>query len=67
MVAPSRPARLKQSRYLRAQNVAFDAVLVIDATLDTVRTVAETGVDCISVGALTHSARSLDVSQEVLA
>jgi nicotinate-nucleotide pyrophosphorylase (carboxylating) len=34
-------------------------------TLDTVREVAETGVDCISVGALTHGARSLDVSMEV--
>ena len=31
------------------------------------RAVAETGVDVISVGALTHSARSLDVSLEVLA
>jgi nicotinate-nucleotide pyrophosphorylase (carboxylating) len=35
-------------------------------TLDTVRAVAETGVDFISVGALTHSARSLDVSLEVI-
>jgi len=35
-------------------------------TLDTVRAIAETGVDYISVGALTHSARSLDVSMEVL-
>ena len=34
-------------------------------TLDTVRAIAETGVDFISVGALTHSARSLDVSLEV--
>jgi nicotinate-nucleotide pyrophosphorylase (carboxylating) len=34
-------------------------------TLDTVRAVAETGVDFISVGALTHGARSLDVSMEV--
>jgi nicotinate-nucleotide pyrophosphorylase (carboxylating) len=34
-------------------------------TLDTVRAVAETGVDFISVGALTHSARALDVSLEV--
>jgi nicotinate-nucleotide pyrophosphorylase (carboxylating) len=34
-------------------------------TLDNVRAVAETGVDFISVGALTHSARSLDVSLEV--
>jgi nicotinate-nucleotide pyrophosphorylase (carboxylating) len=31
-------------------------------TLDGVRAVAETGVDYISVGALTHSARALDVS-----
>jgi nicotinate-nucleotide pyrophosphorylase (carboxylating) len=34
-------------------------------TLENVRTVAETGVDSISIGALTHSARSLDVSLEV--
>ena len=33
--------------------------------LETVRAVAETGVDLISVGALTHSARSLDISLEV--
>jgi nicotinate-nucleotide pyrophosphorylase (carboxylating) len=35
-------------------------------TLDTVRAIAETGVDFVSVGALTHSARSLDVSLEVV-
>jgi nicotinate-nucleotide pyrophosphorylase (carboxylating) len=35
-------------------------------TLDTVRAIADTGVDFISIGALTHSARSLDVSLEVL-
>jgi nicotinate-nucleotide pyrophosphorylase (carboxylating) len=35
-------------------------------TLDTVRDIAATGVDFVSVGALTHSARSLDVSLEVL-
>jgi nicotinate-nucleotide pyrophosphorylase (carboxylating) len=34
--------------------------------LETVRAIAETGVDFISVGALTHSARALDVSLEVL-
>jgi nicotinate-nucleotide pyrophosphorylase (carboxylating) len=34
-------------------------------SLATVRTYAETGVDFISVGALTHSARSLHVSLEV--
>jgi nicotinate-nucleotide pyrophosphorylase (carboxylating) len=31
-------------------------------TLETVREIAETGVDHISVGALTHSAPALDVS-----
>jgi nicotinate-nucleotide pyrophosphorylase (carboxylating) len=35
-------------------------------TLDNVRSVAETGVDLISVGALTHSAKALDISLEVL-
>ena len=34
-------------------------------TLETVRAVAETGVDAISVGALTHSVRALDISLEV--
>ena len=34
-------------------------------TLETVRAIAETGVDEISVGAMTHSARSLDVSLEL--
>lgn len=34
-------------------------------TLDTVRAYAETGVDFISIGALTHAARSLHVSLEV--
>ena len=33
-------------------------------TLDTVRTVADTGVDRISVGAITHSAAALDLSME---
>ncbi|MFL7809651.1 MAG: nicotinate-nucleotide diphosphorylase, partial [Anaerolineae bacterium] len=34
-------------------------------TLESVREVAETGVDYISVGALTHSVMALDVSLEV--
>ena len=34
-------------------------------TLDTVRTCAETGVDFISVGALTHSVKALDISLEL--
>jgi nicotinate-nucleotide pyrophosphorylase (carboxylating) len=31
-------------------------------TLDTVREIAETGVDYVSIGALTHSAPALDLS-----
>jgi len=34
-------------------------------TLDKVRAVAETGVDLISVGALTHSSKALDISLEL--
>ena len=34
-------------------------------TLDNVRAVAETGVDFISIGALTHSSRALDISLEL--
>ena len=52
-----------------------DAVALVDGrarleasggvTLENVRAAAETGVDEISIGALTHSARSLDVSLEL--
>ena len=35
-------------------------------SLETVREIAETGVDFVSAGALTHAARSLDVSLEML-
>jgi len=34
-------------------------------TLDNVRAVAETGVDFISIGALTHSSKALDISLEL--
>jgi nicotinate-nucleotide pyrophosphorylase (carboxylating) len=54
---------------LRAAVVLVDSRARLEAsggvTLDTVRAIAETGVDEISVGALTHSARSLDVSLEL--
>ncbi len=35
-------------------------------TLTTIRAIAETGVDAISVGALTHSVRALDIALEVV-
>lgn len=34
--------------------------------LDNVREIAETGVDIISIGALTHSARAVDISMKVI-
>ena len=34
-------------------------------TLDGVRAIAETGVDLISVGALTHSAPAVDLSMRI--
>jgi len=36
-----------------------------NVTLDTVRLIAETGVDCISVGRLTHSALSVDIGLDI--
>jgi nicotinate-nucleotide pyrophosphorylase (carboxylating) len=46
-----------------AANVTFEASGGV--TLDKVRAVAETGVNFISVGALTHSAPALDLSMEL--
>jgi nicotinate-nucleotide pyrophosphorylase (carboxylating) len=37
-----------------------------NVTLDRLRAIAETGVDFISSGALTHSAKSLDLSLKVI-
>jgi len=36
-----------------------------NVTLDTIRTIAETGVDFISVGSLTHSAPAADISMKI--
>ncbi len=57
-------------------NTMKDAIKLIDGkalieasggiNLDNVRQVAETGVDFISVGAITHSARAVDISMEVV-
>jgi nicotinate-nucleotide pyrophosphorylase (carboxylating) len=35
-------------------------------TLDNIRSIAETGVDIISIGALTHSARAVDISMKIV-
>jgi nicotinate-nucleotide pyrophosphorylase (carboxylating) len=55
------PDELQQAVTLR--NAAKSAILLEASggiTFDTIRSVAETGVDRISIGALTHSAVSLD-------
>jgi nicotinate-nucleotide pyrophosphorylase (carboxylating) len=53
---------LRQAVKLAAGRVTTEASGGV--TLETVRTIASTGVDWISVGALTHSPRSLDSSLE---
>ena len=57
------PAELREAVALVAGRAPLEASGGV--TLETIRDIAETGVDLISVGALTHSARSLDVSLEV--
>jgi nicotinate-nucleotide pyrophosphorylase (carboxylating) len=53
-------AELREAVELAGERAELEASGGI--TLDNVREVAETGVDYISVGALTHSAPALDVS-----
>jgi nicotinate-nucleotide pyrophosphorylase (carboxylating) len=57
------PDQIAQAVELTAGRAKLEASGGI--TLDTVRAYAETGVDFISIGALTHAARSLHVSLEV--
>jgi nicotinate-nucleotide pyrophosphorylase (carboxylating) len=56
-------AELRESVALTAGRARLEASGGV--TEDTIHAIAETGVDEISVGALTHSARSLDVSLEL--
>ena len=58
------PATMREAVALVAGRATLEASGGV--ALETVREIAETGVDFISVGALTHSARSLDVSLEIL-
>jgi nicotinate-nucleotide pyrophosphorylase (carboxylating) len=57
------PSELREAVARTASRARLEASGGI--TLDTVRAVAETGVDAISIGALTHSVTALDVSLEV--
>ncbi len=54
----------------RARQIAGEKVILEvsgNVSLDTVRAIADTGVDLISVGAITHSARAVDISMRIAA
>lgn len=56
-------SQLREAVSLRRPGIAFEASGGV--TLQSVRQIAETGVDLISVGELTHSARAVDLSLEI--
>ncbi len=61
------PEQMREA--VRRRNAVAPGVLLEASggvTLDTVRAIAETGVDRISVGALTHSAPALDIALDYL-
>jgi nicotinate-nucleotide pyrophosphorylase (carboxylating) len=58
------PDQLREAVSLRRPGLKFEASGGV--SLATVREIAETGVDFISVGQLTHSARAVDFSLELL-
>lgn len=57
------PAMMREAVAMKAGRVKLEASGGV--TLDTVREIAESGVDMISVGALTHSARVLDFGLDI--
>ena len=57
------PAQIREALALRRNNIKFEASGGI--TLKTVRRIAATGVDFISIGALTNSARAIDFGLEM--
>ncbi len=58
------PATMAEAVRVTAGRVPLEASGGV--TLESVRAIAETGVDRISVGALTHSVRALDISLRIL-
>ncbi|HEU0207733.1 MAG TPA: carboxylating nicotinate-nucleotide diphosphorylase [Candidatus Udaeobacter sp.] len=57
------PAQIREALALRKNNIKFEASGGI--TLKNVRRIAATGVDYISIGALTSSARAIDLGLEI--
>ena len=58
-----KPAQIREAVALGKNKVKFEASGGI--TLKNIRQIAATGVDYISIGALTHSARAIDLSLEM--
>jgi len=58
-----KPAQIREAVALGKNKVKFEASGGI--TLKNIRQIAATGVDYISIGALTHSARAIDLSLEL--
>jgi nicotinate-nucleotide pyrophosphorylase (carboxylating) len=56
-------AQIRRARKLVGERVLLEVSGGVN--LDNVRAIAETGVDLISVGALTHSARAIDLSMRI--
>jgi nicotinate-nucleotide pyrophosphorylase (carboxylating) len=58
-----KPAQIREAVALGKNKVKFEASGSV--TLKNIRQIAATGVDYISIGALTHSARAIDLSLEL--
>lgn len=59
------PAELKKALKSRREGILFEASGGV--TLKNLRAVAESGVDYVSMGALTHSARAVDIALDIRA
>ena len=57
---------MKSVKLIRSQNPKVIIEASGNINLENVRVIAETGVDLISVGALTHSATAVDISMDIL-
>jgi nicotinate-nucleotide pyrophosphorylase (carboxylating) len=58
------PERMREAVALVRHRVQLEASGGV--SLETVASIASTGVDYISIGALTHSVRAIDFSMEIL-
>ena len=56
-------ARMRQAVKITNGRVPLEASGMVD--INTVTAIAKTGVDFISIGALTHSVKALDISLEI--